>query len=223
MDLKRQVTLLGQSPCLSQSLLGAGQRAVTKNPGPYQLGKPGPSPYKFPCNINISLGVRDAWRWEVDDSLGDKGAQPCFMSSSHGFILKKISVQEAGGPRSDHLETPEECTPVNSLPIQKLRFGGENPFEKPCSQRQVIGKTSKKGHGRVGMGVDKARHNEASGRVNGFRIFQRTSLGAFRFDDIRDDSIPNEYRGTRDAGWFFGHRQHHAALDDKICGLDRDL
>ena len=149
--------LLGQGSGLPPHLRAAGIRGMRREGAP-------DTPFSFPIpladeslrllKLRFSLG-----RGGSDDPIGKQGPEADFLHRGRHLLHEEVHVGETGGARADHLPKPKEREPVHIL-------GGElflrrpDPVLKPAHEGKIVGKPPEQGHGKVRVGVDKARDEE---------------------------------------------------------------
>ena len=103
---------------------------------------------------------------KIEKNLPQETAHPGLLGRFGCFLLENIHVGEGCRPRFDHLRTGQHTSPIGQFGIRISGLGGEDVVVEPLHQFHVVGDSAKAGHGRVGVGVDEAGHDDGARNIN---------------------------------------------------------
>ena len=166
MDVQRQAQLVGQLPAGRELRRRGGIDAVGHD-GHMQAVMPGPALRHLPCAGQGRIGMGAAGRGKVEHALAGQAAQTCPVRRFQHGGFEDVHVHAGRGAGAQHLGKAQQAAQAHQVGRQAL-FHGKDLLLQPVHERHVVGQAPQEGHGRVGMGVDKAGHDEHAGKVEDF-------------------------------------------------------
>ena len=103
-----------------------------------------------------------------DEAPADDAAHAGVPGGLRGLALEHVHIVEAGGAGPDHLLDGKERGPVGAFLRQSV-LNRHAALKEPLLKIDVVRVVPHHGHVSVGVHVDKARHDKAVLRVDGFK------------------------------------------------------
>ena len=166
MDVQRQAQFVGQFAAGRELRRRGGVDAVGHD-GHMQTVMTGPALRHLPGAGQGRIGIRAAGRGEIEHALTGQAAQTGLVRRFQHGGFEDVHVHAGRGPGAQHLGKAQQAAQAHQIGRQAL-FHGKDLLLQPVHERHVVGQAPQEGHGRVGVGVDKAGHDEHAGKVENF-------------------------------------------------------
>ena len=166
MDVQRQAQFVGQFAAGRELRRRGGVDAVGHD-GHMQTVMTGPALRHLPGAGQGRIGIRAAGRGEIEHALTGQAAQTGLVRRFQHGGFEDVHVHAGRGPGAQHLGKAQQAAQTHQIGRQAL-FHGKDLLLQPVHERHVVGQAPQEGHGRVGVGVDKAGHDEHAGKVEDF-------------------------------------------------------